>query len=78
MAIEHAEMMEEVPAESEASETAELPISILGGKKVAEGDVVRLKVVGVDAENGAITVEYATEPKMGGTAMMVKEFDKPD
>ena len=71
-------MMEESPdtdAAKEQSETAELPLSILGGKEAAEGDVVRLKVVSVDSDNGTLTVAYASEPKMGGSEGMAREFD---
>ncbi len=52
------------PASPEA-ETATLDAGMLGGKKVAPGDVVKLEVVGVSDEDGTVTVKYAT-PKTGG------------
>lgn len=74
MAIEHAEMTEESPdTDTEQSETAELPLSIVGGQEVKEGDVVRLRVVAVGDDS--ITVQYASPPKTGGSDEMAKEFD---
>lgn len=39
-------------------DSVDLPQSIIGDKTVAEGDVIRLEVVGVDA-GGTIKVRYA-------------------
>lgn len=74
MAIEHASGAEEYP-DTDQSETAELPLSIVGGQAVKEGDVVRLRVVSVG--DGSLTVQYAAPAKMGGSDGMAKEFEKP-
>lgn len=60
MAIEKY-MSDVAPSEDDdaSEETASLPVSILAGKTVEPGDVVRLEVVSVD--DGNITVKYATE-----------------
>lgn len=73
MAIEHATEMEDESPDTDQSSTAELPLSIVGGQAVKEGDVVRLKVISVG--DGSITVQYAAPPKMGGSDGMAKEFD---
>lgn len=58
-----AEAPEAEQAEAPMEEaTASLPMSLLAGKSVAPGDVVRLEVVGVDDEGGNVTVKYASEP----------------
>lgn len=69
MAIEREmEMTEEMPEEGmapeseETSETVSLPASMLGGKSVAPGDVVRLKVVDI-GDDGSVSVTYAEEPE---------------
>lgn len=70
----------EAPTE-EAGETAQIPVSLLGGQTVSPGDVVRLKVVSVDEEGGSVTVEYyhpkqeKAEGEMGGIDEAVKQFE---
>lgn len=62
--------------EEESSDSATLPASVLGGKDVKVGDVVRVKVTAV-ADDGSVTVEAVGEesnPKMGVKAMQA-EFD---
>lgn len=51
------------PEMSEDTETASIPLSMLGGQTPNPGDVVRLKVVSVDAENGSVTVAYDHGPQ---------------
>lgn len=63
--------------EAPAQETATLPMSILGGQQVSEGDTVRLKVLSVDAESGSLTVAYAHPPKTGGINKMAAQFSSP-
>ncbi len=68
------------PVEKEASETAMVPMSILEGQEVAEGDVVRLRVVSVDPENETVELAYATSPKKSRNAPldeMAGKFDEP-
>lgn len=68
------------PAE-ESQETTEIPLSIVGGQPVKEGDVIRLTVVGVNQEGGSITVTYAHggggggRQYRGGSDSMAAEFD---
>lgn len=71
MAIERDGMVEEAEA-SETSETASLPLSVLGGS-VEPGDVVRLEVVSVEGETA--TVKYAAAPETGGIDEMSAEFN---
>lgn len=54
-----------MPEVEVASETAQIPLSLLGGQALGVGDVVRLRVVSVDDEGGTATVEYdhPEEPK---------------
>ena len=66
MAIEHAEGVEmpeggESQSAEESSET--LPASLLAGKAVKPGDVVRIEVVSVDDEGGTWEGKYASSPK---------------
>lgn len=56
--------------------TVDIPLSIVEGKNVSEGDVIRLKVVSVGDDT--ITVAYASEPKMKGSDSMAKQFDAPE
>jgi hypothetical protein len=64
--------------QEESSESATLPISVLGGKDVQPGDEVSVKVVSVDSENGTVTVECCTDSgemkKPGGVDAMASEF----
>ena len=61
----------EAPVEAaepvESAETATLSTEMLGGQKVAPGDVVRLEVVSISDEDGTVQVKYAS-PKTGGIA----------
>jgi hypothetical protein len=60
--IEPAENEMPEGGESEAAETTELPMSIAGGQPVGVGDVIRLRVVSVNDDNGTFAVEY-DQPK---------------
>lgn len=80
MAIEYAQAeespMEETP--EEGSETTSIPASILGGKSVSPGDVIRLEVVKSD-EDGTVTVKYASgeeDEPMGGIAGAAAKFEE--
>lgn len=80
MAIEKTMMPPGAESEAAATEevTASLPVSILAGKSVSRGDVLRLEVVSLDEEGGAVTVKYATEapaPEAVGAESMAAEFD---
>lgn len=82
--IEHPPMAEgdeseptDSPAEEQA-ETASIPQSLLGGKTVQPGDVIRLRVISVDADNGSINVEYAHDkPQPKNTQALADEYDQP-
>lgn len=66
--------------EKEAAETATVPMSILNGQEVAEGDVVRLRVVSVDEENQTVELAYASSPAKSRNAPldeMAGKFDEP-
>lgn len=67
--------MREQP-ESGESQTTTIDSSILGGQEVEPGDVVRLKVVSVDQENGTIELAY-DHPSKHGDMMdeMAGKFD---
>lgn len=68
------------PVEKEAEETAMVPMSILNGQEVAEGDVVRLRVVSVDEENQTVELAYASSPAKSRNAPldeMAGKFDEP-
>lgn len=88
MAIE--EMVEEpepiVPPEdgeddsglpSPEAETIDIPISLLQGKPVNPGDVVRLEVLTANADSGTITARYAVAPeKPDGIRKMASKFEE--
>lgn len=68
----------ETPVE-EAEETATISLSMLGGQKVAPGDVVRLKVISVDETNGTFDGAYAHDAKpKDGIGEMASKFDQPE
>jgi hypothetical protein len=72
MAIESAEMAEEVVEESpatDAAETSHIPASLLGGKKAAPGDVIRLEVVNFDEDGGFYEVKYAMPKESKSSAI---------
>lgn len=69
--IEHPE---ETP-DAEAQESATLPLSIVGAQPLKEGDVVKLKVLGVDSEAGTFDVAYEHAPKPKGIEHMASAFD---
>lgn len=56
--------------EVEASETVDIPTTILAGQTVAPGDVIQLEVVSSDEGSGIVTVKYAQpeEPPEGISA----------
>jgi hypothetical protein len=68
--------MDQPESESE-SETATIPASLIGGKTVSPGDVIRLEVVGVDEDSGEIQVKYASpkEKMRMGIDEMAGKFD---
>ncbi len=74
MADEGMMQQEEAPMDEQ---TVSLPMSILAGKSVEPGDVVRLEVVSKDDEEGNITVKYAETPapEKQGVSGMAAEFD---
>lgn len=66
--------------DDEAAETVSIPMSAIGGQQVKPGDVIRLKVVSVDTESGAINAVYDhgdDAPAGGGSDSMAAEFDQP-
>lgn len=75
--MEEATPEEASPAASDEV-TASIPVSLLAGKTVAPGDVVRLEVVSMDDEGGNVVVKYAAEapaPEAQGAEGMAAEFD---
>lgn len=66
-------------ASEDQSETAELPLSIVGDQPVKEGDVIRLTVVSVDQDSGTINVAYdhAKPSSDGGTDAMAEQISNP-
>lgn len=62
MAIEKAENQEISDTSEETSEAAPLPASLLEGKTVNPGDVVRIEVVTAPDEDGQWTGKYASSP----------------
>lgn len=75
------ETPEVTPEAAPEEATASLPVSLLAGKSVSPGDVVRLEVVSVDDKGGHVTVKYAAEPPAEepatkpGVEGMASEFD---
>jgi hypothetical protein len=52
-------------SQDDQSETATLPLSMFGGKPVKEGDILQVKVISVDDQNGSVNVSVAgDEPPM--------------
>ena len=80
-AVEEIESPESEGMEMEAeavSETVQIPTTLLGGKTVSPGDVVRLEVVDVDEDGGFVNVKYSqpkAPPKKQGVEAMAAEFD---
>lgn len=79
MPIEYQNNEGDAPApdlsEDVAEETVDIPASILQGKTVNPGDVVRLEVVTADDGSGTVTVKYATEePMKGGIREAAEQF----
>lgn len=66
------------PAAETEEETAMVPMSILAGQEVSEGDVVRLRVVSVDPENETVELAYAHGPKRRNAELedMASKFDE--
>lgn len=71
MPIEYSTDDEEVVEEStnDSSETTHIPMSLLAGKKVSPGDVVRLEVVETDEDGGFIKVKYAQSKESKSSAI---------
>lgn len=67
--------LEEATEPSEDSETTTIGLDMLGGQKVAPGDVVKLEVVSVSPEDGTAVLKYAT-PKTGGIAKAAAAFNE--
>lgn len=73
-------MMEQGEAESpkqnspqeEQDETASLPIDFCPGMTPKEGDILKVKVVSVDADNGSMDVVYVPF-SMGSSSGGIKE-----
>ena len=62
------------------SETATLPLSMFGGKPVKEGDILNVKVISVDDQNGSVNVAMAgDEPaqKPGSDGLSGQFDNKP-
>ncbi len=69
-----AEEAGETAPDNEQGEGETLSMSLLGGNEVKPGDVVRIKVVSVDDQNGTWQGEYAEPAKpMGMKPQMAME-----
>jgi hypothetical protein len=49
--------------DADQAQTVEIPVSAIGGQKVNPGDVIRLKVISVDENNGVINATYDHAPE---------------
>lgn len=58
--------------QEEQDETASLPIDFCPGMTPKEGDILKVKVVSVDADNGSMDVVYVP-PSMGSSGGGIKE-----
>lgn len=83
MAIEHAAMPESDPAESEGMDDSmgeTLSMSLLGGKEVKPGDIVRIRVESVNEDDGTWQGVYAENKpqssKLGNQLMADEEMMK--
>ncbi len=72
--VDAAEAVEAAPVET-GGETVTIGLDMLGGKKVAPGDVVRLEVASVSDEDGTAVLKYST-PKSGGIAQAAAVFNE--
>lgn len=80
MAIERVGLGEPEVSEEVSEEVVTIPKSILGGREVAVGDVVRLRVTDIDDNpDGVLSAKYATEEAEAkptkGVSAMASEFD---
>ena len=63
--------------QDDQSETATLPLSMFGGKPVKEGDILQVKVISVDDQNGSVNVAKAEDemPMKPGSDGMAEQLD---
>lgn len=52
------ERQAEMPEDEESSETTTIPLSLVGNQPLGVGDVVRLRVVSVNDDDGTAEVSY--------------------
>jgi hypothetical protein len=67
----------EIPQDDQ-SETATLPLSMFGGKPVKEGDILNVKVISVDDQNGSVNVAMAGDeqpPQKPGSDGLAGQLD---
>ena len=62
----------------EQAETASLPIDFCPGMTPKEGDVLKVKVVSVDADNGSMDVVYVPGKAMGAVKSAAMTYDQGD
>jgi len=67
---------DEKPADAE-SETVNVPITILGGKKFKPGEEVMLKIVNIDEKNGMVELTYSPEKEGEDEEMEETGMDHP-
>jgi len=65
--------------DQDQSETASLPISMMGQRPLKEGDMIQVRVISVDQQGGVVNVALADSgpPKKPGSDGMAEELDKP-
>lgn len=70
--------MEQPTAPEETQETASLPIDFCGETPPKEGDVISVKVVSVDTDNGSFDVVHVPSktPPKGGIKYAAAQFDQ--
>jgi hypothetical protein len=62
----------------EGGEGESLSLDLFGDKEPKVGDVVTLKVTGIDPENGRVTVTLPGAPKRGGIDAAAASMDEED
>jgi len=72
------DMEQTPPTPEETSETASLPIDFCGETPPKEGDVISVKVVSVDTDNGSFDVVHVpgTKSPKGGIKYAAAQFDQ--
>lgn len=73
--IEHPTAPGAAPEQETEQETATIPLSIVDGQPLKEGDMVKLKVLSVDTEGGTFKAAYDHPPKPGGIDKMASQFE---